>query len=383
MHITSTTLLTACGILFSITHTAKAAEDNSTDIIEEFSKLKHKFLYDIHYLSSGCNTSSAVNIESIVATVPHTFQYPEFYSNPNITSSSTLCATNVECAVRDVLSPDQCPIQNTVIANYNNEDEINVSLVSSNGTIVKPLGFCELSQLYGNCYFTWTTLDTLKANPELLANDNEEDLEVMQNYIYYAFYEDDECTDLASIFSSVSGETVDVPIVSENNYSCAVGSVCALNEDSDLCKAMKSDSIGTFTSITSVDEETGEVDVYDCDTSNAAIDQDECSVIKPTQCIKSSLVAGCHLRFFSGVEFANNPRALLFGEVGDTSVGTNSGDSDVEEDPQDDMNADEKEEIEIEEGYDESTEVQDTSGVSIISLDMFTSLFLVFTLLLV
>jgi len=142
---------------------------------------------------------------------------------------------------------------------------------------------------------------------------------------------------------------------------------------------MKSDEIGTFTSITSVDEET-----------NAAIDQDECSIIKPTECIKSSLVSGCHLRFFSGVEFATNPRALLFGEVGDTSVDTNSdsdsddvvNDSENEEgDPQDDMNADEKEEIKIEEGY----EVQegDASGVSIISWDMFKGLLLVFTLLLV
>ena len=103
------------------------------------------------------------------------------------------------------------------------------------------------------------------------------------------------------------------------------------------------------------------------------------------ECVKSSLVAGYHLRIFSGVEIAKNPRALLFGEVGDTSASVN-GDSDVvndpedgEGDPQDDMNADEKEEIKIEEGYD----TQDASGVSIISWDMFTGLLLVFTLLLV
>ena len=75
----------------------------------------------------------------------------------------------------------------------------------------------------------------------------------------------------------------------------------------------------------------------------------------------------------------------MFGEVGDTSASVN-GDSDVvndpedgEGDPQDDMNADEKEEIEIEEGYD----TQDASGVSIISWDMFKGLLLSFTLLLV
>ena len=253
---------------------------------------------------------------------------------------------------------------------------------SANGTAVETKDmdndYCQFSGLSHGCKYTYQTLDKIKSNPAMFENNNKDDLEIMKNYIYYAFYEDDECTKLASVFTSLSGETVNVPIVSENNYSCAVGSVCVLNEDSDLCKAMKSDEIGTFTSITSVDEETGEVDVYDCDTSNAAIDQDECSVIKPTQCIKSSLVAGCHLRFFSGVEIAKNPRALLFGEVGDTSAGT---DSDSINDPKDDMNADEKEEIKLEEGY----EVQegDASGVSIISWDMFTGLLLAFTLLLV
>jgi len=250
---------------------------------------------------------------------------------------------------------------------------------SANGTEVETKDmdndYCQFSGLFHGCKYTYQTLDRIKSNPAMFENNNKDDLEIMKNYIYYAFYEDDQCTELASIFTSVSGETVDVPIVSENNYSCAVGSVCALNEDSDLCKAMKSDEIGTFTSITSVDEETGDVDVYDCDT---AIDQDECSVIKPTQCIKSSLVTGCHLRFFSGVEIAKDPRALLFGEVGDTSAGTDS-DSDVVNDSEDDMNADEKEEIEIEEGYD----TQDASGVSITGWDVLTSLFLVFTLLLV
>jgi len=49
MHITLTTLLTACSMLF--THTAKAAAEElkSTIVtIEEFAKLDHPFYYSIH-----------------------------------------------------------------------------------------------------------------------------------------------------------------------------------------------------------------------------------------------------------------------------------------------------------------------------------------------
>jgi len=61
MHITSTTLLTACGILFSATHTVQADELKSTIVtIDEFAKLDHPFYYSIHYSSPSCNTS-AVN----------------------------------------------------------------------------------------------------------------------------------------------------------------------------------------------------------------------------------------------------------------------------------------------------------------------------------
>lgn len=386
MHITTLLTVAACGII-SQTNVIRAEELKSTiDTIEEFAKLDHPFYYSIHYSKPGCNTS-AVSFHGFVTGTLSTIQFPSWAIDPLITDQ-TLCAANAECSVLDMLTPDKCPVQIPIVSNIIDDDTVVMAYNSANGTEeTKEMDneYCQFSGLFHGCKYTYQTLDKIKSNPAMFENNNKDDLEIMKNYIYYAFYEDDKCEDLASIFTSVSGETVDVPIVSENDYSCAVGSVCALNEDSDLCKAMKSDDVATFTSITSVDEETGEVDVYGCDTSNAAIDQDECSVIKPTECVKSSLVAGCHLRIFSGVEIANNPRALLFGEVGDTSASVN-GESDVvndpedgEGDPQDDMNADEKEEIKIEEGYD----TQDASGVSIISWDMFTGLLLVFTLLLV
>jgi len=68
--------------------------------------------------------------------------------------------------------------------------------------------------------------------------------------------------------------------------------------------------------------------------------------------------------------------------VGSAVNDETSSSNNVVEDPQEDMNTDEKEEIEIEEGYDES-EVKDASGVSIISWDMFAGLLLAFALLMV
>lgn len=327
-----------------------------------------------------------------IVIVVSTIQFPGWAKDPFITDQ-TLCAANSECSVLDMLTPDKCPVQIPIVSNIidDTDNTIVMAYNSANGTEeTKDMDheYCEFSGLFHGCKYTYKTLDKIKANPAMFENNNKDDLEIMKNYIYYAFYEDDKCTDLASVFTSTSGETVDVPIVSKNDYSCAVGTVCALNEDSELCKVMKSDDIATFTSITKEDEVTGNLDItltssindrlngtYGCDTSNAGIEQDECSVIKPKECIKSSLVDGCHLRVVNGVELAKNPRLLLFGEDGVTSAEDDDG---LEED---DLNADEKEEIKIEDESTNETDVEGKSGVSISSWDVTSIMFSSFTLL--
>ncbi len=154
----------------------------------------------------------------------------------------------------------------------------------------------------------------MKSNPDLLANSDPADLDAMKDFIYYVYYEDDKCTDPASIWSSMPGEAVTVDIVSNyTEYSCAVRSACVIDPNSALCEALRDgpDHTATFVSITELDESTGEQVVAGCDTSNFETGQDDCSVISPRDCIASSLIPGCHLRFFSGSTLSKYPRIFV------------------------------------------------------------------------
>lgn len=136
----------------------------------------------------------------------------------------------------------------------------------------------------------------------------------MKDFIYYVYYEDDKCTEPASIWSSMAREAVTVDIVSNyTEYSCAVRSACVIDPNSALCEALRDgpDHTATFVSITELDESTGEQVVADCDTSNVEVGQDECSVISPRDCIASSLIPGCYLRFFSGSTLSKYPNILV------------------------------------------------------------------------
>jgi hypothetical protein len=189
---------------------------------------------------------------------------------------------------------------------------------------------CGPSGWYPGCYFEYYPLGALKSSPDLLANSDPADLEAMKDFIYYVYYEDDKCTDPASIWSSMAREAVTVDIVSNyTEYSCAVRSACVIDPKSPLCEALRDgpDHTATFVSITELDESTGEQVVADCDTSNVEEGQDDCSIISPRDCIASSLIPGCHLRFFSGSTLSKYPNILVGDMTGLPDAGIVEGDS--------------------------------------------------------
>jgi hypothetical protein len=161
----------------------------------------------------------------------------------------------------------------------------------------------------------------LKSNPDLLANSDPADLEAMKDFIYYVYYEDDKCTDPASIWSSMAGEAVTVDIVS--NYtenSCAVRSACVIDPESPLCEALRdgSDHTATFVSITALDESTGEqvvaesiLPIFGASSPINKSNVETGPVISPRNCIASSLIPGCHLRFFTGSTLSKYPNILV------------------------------------------------------------------------
>jgi hypothetical protein len=178
-----------------------------------------------------------------------------------------------------------------------------------------------------DCYFSYWTLDNLKDKPEILANDNPEDLAMMQTYSYLAYYEDDTCTDLASIIPSVNGKTLDIPPVSNTNLTCNLQAMCAIDPNSEACQTVRDEGADNvqLTIETRPDETTGTVNVYSCDSSNVAAGEEECNLQLPSDCGRSSIYSNCYFRYLSGPTLAQNPRFLV-GEI--------DGEGGMEEDPE-------------------------------------------------
>ena len=176
---------------------------------------------------------------------------------------------------------------------------------------------------YGGCGgWHFQLLDDLQSNPEMMANDNPGDMEKIQDFTYIVFYEDDACTEIASIDPAASGQVLTIPTVSDPGLSCRAQSVCAVDPSSDACVQIQDEnSIATVPVLTRVDKDTGEVDILQCDTTNEAVDEDPCLKVMPQDCIKSSVFSNCYYRFLSGPTLAQNPRYLVgdFGDEPDTS----------------------------------------------------------------
>jgi hypothetical protein len=305
------------------TATAEGNDESDIIIISTFAKLPHKSFYSLQYSVEGCNNSTAsaswVNLDGFLSGMNSTSYHSASSNNPN----NVTCAEAAVCA--SLFDPTHlCPDMGTFVGEVSEETG---DVMLDYMQFTDDYTHCSISGWYNNCYYEYESLDALTSNPDLLANSNPADLEAMKDFIYYVYYEDDICTEPASIWSSVDGEVVTVDIVSNyTEYSCAVRSACALDPNASICKAVR-DGPGhnaTFVSITEPDKSTGEQAVYVCDTSNAEVAQDECSVISPRDCIASSHIHGCHLRFFSGPTLAKYPRVL----IGDMT-GLPTADSDV------------------------------------------------------
>lgn len=192
-----------------------------------------------------------------------------------------------------------------------------VNLLGSNSSRPQGPDVCLPSRRwYKDCYWSYWTLDDLRTQPEIVANDNPTDLAMMENYAYLAYYEDDACTDLASLVPTATGMTLEFPPASNSQLSCQLQAMCAVDPGSAACSSIRDPDaeVAQVNLETRVDETTGAVDVYECDTSNAAAGQDECALKTPTDCVQSSIYSNCHFRYLSGNTMAQNPRFLV-GEV--------------------------------------------------------------------
>ena len=281
-------------------------------------------VYAVTYSANGCGaSSSAVNIKGYMTNVT--------YNVMGSTARET-CAENVMCRV----DPESCPSPggDPPAADENNSTgsgtgtEMISMLIDPNVATgiqnsykdydsIGPATCLPSTWYAGDCYFNYQRLDDLKSDPMVLANDQPDDLKTMKDYIYFLYYEDDTCTDLASILASASQQTIQVPSVSDPSLSCEMQSICSLDPTSDECQAIHDGIIvANSLSETRINKATGEVDVYECDPTNEAVGQDVCNIIHPQDCTKSSVLSNCHFRAISGPELARNPLYLV-GDVGE------------------------------------------------------------------
>lgn len=281
----------------------------------DFGCLLGNCVFAINYSEEGCEESkSALALNAYLQ-----------YENYTISATKEMaCAEAMMCRI-DPNNQEACPPD--MMAEFDVQLKIEpttgniVNLLGSNSSRPQGPDVCLPSRRwYKDCYWSYWTLDDLRTQPEIMANDNPADLAMMENYAYLAYYEDDACTDLASVVPTATGMTLEFPPASNSQLSCQLQAMCAVDPESAACSAIRDANaeVAQVNLETRVDTTTGAVDVYECDTSNAAAGQDECALKTPSDCVQSSIYSNCHFRYLSGNTLAQNPRFLV-GEVDATT----------------------------------------------------------------
>ena len=263
--------------------------------------------YAIDYVGEGCVTrvggdSSAVSVKGYV-----TGKSYEVFGPP--ASDNVTCEEAISCRIDPFYADDCTVVGHNFTHTIDAGQVVSLSSPGYNLTECHPHG-----DWYGDCNWVYKTLDNIKAEPDLLLGDYRPDLEARNEFIYLAFYEDDSCTDLATIVTSLSGQTVSVPKAMNNrSLSCAEASLCAVDPAAAICaERMDGEEMVNLEAVT----RPASSNVYQCDASNEDVGQEECNEYTPTDCIKSSLYVNCHFRYLSGEVLGMNPR-LLLGETTD------------------------------------------------------------------
>ena len=250
--------------------------------------------YAIDYVGEGCVTrvggdSSAVSVKGYV-----TGKSYEVFGPP--ASDNVTCEEAISCRIDPFYADDCTVVGHNFTHTIDAGQVVSLSSPGYNLTECHPHG-----DWYGDCNWVYKTLDNIKAEPDLLLGDFRPDLEARNEFIYLAFYEDDSCTDLATIVTLLSGQNVLAPKAMKNrSLSCAEASLCAVDPTAPIC-AERVDG-----------EDMVNLDAVTRPASSSVFHSSK--EYTPTDCTKSSLYANCHFRYLSGEVIGTNPR-LLFGET--------------------------------------------------------------------
>ena len=176
---------------------------------------------------------------------------------------------------------------------------------------------CIQSSAY-NCYFKLVTRGVLVNDPTSVIPSTDE-LDGLDQYAYVAYYEDedmakDECTNLAGIRGFVSDNDFTVPgqgVDDTHIMTCGAVMPCVLSPDGDVCQ----DEIALTGASANANVRVNASSVFECDDSNTAVNEPECSVIDPDDCRDSSIYTNCHFHWASGVVLLAQDSASVIAPV--------------------------------------------------------------------
>ena len=254
--------------------------------------------YAIHYAGEGCHpedsSSAAVSVVGYVSGVQN-----EVFGPPP--SDNKTCLEAIPCQLDPTKVAWDCSVQHNFTHTIVGDEVVN----SATNEV---LSGCETtSDWYGDCNYDYQTLDDIKYEPDILKNDMEVPAE--DEFIYLAFYEDDSCIDLSTIVTKLSGQVLTVPrAMNDTSLSCKDASLCALNPNAPICaERVDLDDTADLNASARATSDS----VFQCDTSNQYVGEEECNEYTPQDCIKSSLYANCYFRYLSGNVMGKNPHLLL------------------------------------------------------------------------
>jgi hypothetical protein len=262
--------------------------------------------YKVDYSVEGCATSAVGMLGFVVGEMNSTLVSLQYEDQENLQ-----CAQAMMCPIQQQVS-DSCPTSKSFSIDV---DDITGDITIPGLGLVGP-DVCTESASIPGCYYNYQTVEYLKENPGILSNSNIDDLQLMQSYIYTMYYNDSDCADLVSFFTSNSGTVKYLPtVMKDDSLPCEVGTTCAVDPNSSICQEIRDgeNMTITFRLETRRDEVTGDIEVYECDSSNEDSGQDPCFLSVPTDCIESTLYANCYFRHVSGPRLAQNPEFFVAG----------------------------------------------------------------------
>jgi hypothetical protein len=156
-----------------------------------------------------------------------------------------------------------------------------------------------------NCFFRVATSGQLTESPDQFIPTST-NLEGLDQYGFLVYYADDACTEMAGLRGFTSDNPYFLPRVGEEqDISCQLSMACYLYDSGETCEQLQLTGDPTQGVIQVEGDE-----VFECDSSNANVDELLCDAIDPLEC-KSSSVYQCHFHYRAAAKFAMDPGSTL------------------------------------------------------------------------